>query len=71
MGERLIAQEKIMVNGSMACNKNKTGILYEMYCGGPNITEDNPECQYLLNNDVGLKAGIPGLASGVFMRKYM
>ena len=71
MGERLLAQEKIMVNGSVECHKNKTGIIYEMYCGTPNITADDPDCQYLLNNEVGLKPGIPGLSSGVFLRKFI
>ena len=56
-----------MVNGTMQCNNNKTGILYQIYCTGPNITQSDPECQFLLTSDVGLKPGIPGLASGVIL----
>lgn len=69
MGGRLISQDKLMVNGSVQCNNNKTGVLYHMYCTGPNVSESDPDCQYLLNNEVALKPGIPGLASGVILGK--
>ena len=62
-------------SGVMECHNNKTGPLFELYCGGLNLTEEgletteNEYCRYFIDNTAELRRGIPGLKSGVFMSK--
>lgn len=73
VGDRLISKA-YLGNDLTRCSKdeNSTKGLYQLYCGssGSNVTEkpviENPDCEYLKANDVGLRPGIPGLPSGVF-----
>lgn len=64
VGNRLIY--KAFIGGNLSrCTKDKndTESLYHSFC--TNATE-TPDCKYLLANEVRLRPGFPGLASGVF-----
>ncbi|XP_076762528.1 solute carrier family 12 member kcc isoform X6 [Xylocopa sonorina] len=58
LGKRLLKDINVMTD----CNKNRSGILHQLYC--PN----NTKCDsYYLENNVTIVNGIRGLASGVFL----
>jgi len=76
----LLALDKIRNNdtGEMECNKFENGSIYALYCGRVKtdpesgemvqVTAENDEyCRYFKEHDATLRAGIPGLASGVFL----
>ena len=72
LGDRLLALEKIRneTTGEMECHKYENGSIYAMYCGRPDIDpETDPDCRFFQENNATLKAGIPGLSSGVFFSK--
>jgi len=57
--------------GELECNKLDSGPLYAMYCGrlGDEDRQLDPDCRYFRDHNVSLRAGIPGLASGMFFSK--
>ena len=73
LGDRLLARYKIESNetGEMECNKHDSGPIYTMYCGQLDVEdrELDPDCRYFRHHNVSLRAGIPGLASGMFFSK--
>jgi potassium/chloride transporter 4/5/6 len=70
LGDRLLALDKVMLNGSMMCIKNSTGPLYQHYCSLTNVTTGEWTCDpYFEKYETRLLRGIPGLGSGVFGRE--
>lgn len=65
LGDRLLTQASVMLNGSVFCSKNVSGPIFEHYCGD----NSSASCQYF--NDPNVEArivkAIPGLSSGVFL----
>jgi len=74
LGDRLLARYKIDNNetGELECNKLDSGPIYAMYCGHLHAEDRHldPDCRYFHDHNVSLRAGIPGLASGMFFSKY-
>jgi len=86
LGDRLLALDKIRNpdTGEIECNKYENGSIYDLYCGN-NRTSTDPEngqvvavtaenddyCRYFHQNEVALRPGIPGLASGVFLGEIL
>jgi len=84
LGDRLLAWDKIRDNttGDVECNKFENGSIYALYCervkAEPDtgqevqVTAENDDyCRYFHEHDVSLRPGIPGLASGVFLSKFL
>lgn len=73
IGDRLLARAKILnnVTGDIECNKNETGPIFRMYCGGGVDPATDPWCEYFNRSEVTERPGIPGLASGVFLSKSL
>ncbi|XP_043515208.1 solute carrier family 12 member 4 isoform X2 [Frieseomelitta varia] len=59
LGRRLLKDINVLTD----CNKNVSGTLHRLYCGN-NTGKCDP---YYLENNVTIKNGIRGLASGVFL----
>ncbi|CAG5136232.1 unnamed protein product, partial [Candidula unifasciata] len=66
LGDRLLTQQSVMLNGSVFCSKNESGPIFQHYCGDDNSSES---CQYFSDPNVLTRTvkAIPGLFSGVFM----
>lgn len=58
-----------MMNGTFFCEKNTSSSIYQHYCGVNNNTGD--ACEYYNKNEVLKLKGIPGLASGKFIGKFI
>ncbi|XP_060553505.1 solute carrier family 12 member 4-like isoform X2 [Ruditapes philippinarum] len=67
LGDRLLTLSSVSVDGVMMCTKNETGPIFNNYCSlnALNETVCDP---YFLENNVTLRAGMPGLASGNFFK---
>ncbi|XP_053401754.1 solute carrier family 12 member 4-like isoform X2 [Mercenaria mercenaria] len=67
LGERLLTLASVSVDGVMMCTKNETGPIFNNYCS-LNETNETVCDPYFLENNVTLRAGMPGLASGNFFK---
>lgn len=72
LGDRLLSRETILNNetGEVECNKNETGPIFQMYCGGGVDPSTDPWCEYFNKSEVLERSGIPGLGSGVFFSEF-
>lgn len=73
MGERLLTLKSVKdENGTIHCNGNSSGWLHNRFCGN-GTDPDDPDCKYFTEQaekgEIRLRAGIPGLSSGVFLGK--
>ena len=68
----MLAREKILNNetGAIECDKNVTGPIFRMYCGGALDPGNDPVCEFFNKSEITIKPGIPGLGSGLFFREY-
>ncbi|ESN89907.1 hypothetical protein HELRODRAFT_194755 [Helobdella robusta] len=70
VGDRLLALKKIknVTTEEVRCDKSRDGFIYAMYCDSPEYEDNDDWCKYLNQSTVEMRPGIPGLASGVFLR---
>ena len=73
MGDRLIMHEAILYDGAEFCNGTNPN-LYNKFCGQyEEKNQTGPECEYFKTQRDGGhiedRPGIPGLASGIIVRK--
>ncbi|PAA54502.1 hypothetical protein BOX15_Mlig032144g1 [Macrostomum lignano] len=68
LGSRLLRTKDLMENGTMQCTKDPSGPIYRLYC--QNQT-DSEACQYFMRNEASAFPGIPGIASGVFVKNFL
>ncbi|KAL4234673.1 hypothetical protein ACF0H5_006314 [Mactra antiquata] len=67
LGERILTLSSVSVDGVMMCTKNETGPIYNNYCGLDEFNQTVCD-KYFEDNNVTLRAGMPGLASGNFFK---
>lgn len=68
LGERLLTLASVSVDGVMMCTKNESGPIFNNYCSLNDLNETVCD-PYFVENNVTLRAGVPGLASGNFFSK--
>ncbi|KAK3754150.1 hypothetical protein RRG08_024223 [Elysia crispata] len=66
LGDRLLTQDSVMLNGTMMCTKDVMGPIFHHYCVDQSNTSE--ACDYFNNpnTEARLVKAIPGMPSGIF-----
>ena len=71
LGDRLLTQDSVMLNGTMMCTKDVMGPIFHHYCVDQSNTSE--ACDYFNNpnTEARLVKAIPGMPSGIFSRELL